>query len=195
MTDINKFTTEELMELTPKIIGKSCCFTGHRPNKLYGYDLANEKYMKLTRKIQAEIVKLIETRNVKTFISGGALGVDIIAFMIVDKLKGKYPDIKNILAIPFLNQDCKWNVKDSRRYNRAKEIADDVIYVDCLEKYSIKGLACNDYHPAKMQKRNEYMVDKVDFIIAIWDEKKKGGTWNCVKYALSQDKTMINIKP
>lgn len=34
------------------------------------------------------------------------------------------------------------------------------------------------------QKRNEYMVNNADMLLAVWDGKPKGGTFNCLKYAL-----------
>ena len=45
-----------------------------------------------------------------------------------------------------------------------------------------------------MQKRNEYMVDLADRVIAVWDGSK-GGTANCVKYAEKVGKEIIRIEP
>jgi uncharacterized phage-like protein YoqJ len=45
-----------------------------------------------------------------------------------------------------------------------------------------------------MQKRNEYMVDNSDIVIAVWDGSK-GGTYNCVKYAEKLGKKIIVINP
>lgn len=45
-----------------------------------------------------------------------------------------------------------------------------------------------------MQKRNEYMVDLADRVIAVWDGSK-GGTANCIKYAEKVGKEIIKIKP
>lgn len=45
-----------------------------------------------------------------------------------------------------------------------------------------------------MQKRNEWMVDNCDILIAVWD-KSPGGTKNCVDYAESKKKQIIYINP
>ena len=45
-----------------------------------------------------------------------------------------------------------------------------------------------------MQKRNEYMVDLTDKVIAVWDGSK-GGTGNCVRYAEKCGKEIIRILP
>lgn len=49
------------------------------------------------------------TLNCKVFISGGAQGFDQLAFKAVNNLKQKYPDIKNIVYIPFTGYDKQWN--------------------------------------------------------------------------------------
>lgn len=51
-----------------------------------------------------------------------------------------------------------------------------------------------EYAPYLMQKRNEYMVDLSDKVIAVWNGKS-GGTANCVKYAKTVDKPIMLILP
>lgn len=175
---------------------KSCCFTGHRPDKLYGYDLSNEKYKLLANKLELVIVNLIEKHNVDIFISGGALGFDTLAFSVVNRVKKRYPHIKNELAVPFENQDIKWQYQSKKTYEKIKALSDVITYVDELDEYkAVENVG--DYHPAKMQKRNQFMVDTSDFVVACWDGVKKGGTYNCVSYAKKQDniEQIICIKP
>jgi len=45
-----------------------------------------------------------------------------------------------------------------------------------------------------MQKRNQFMVDNSRVIIAYWDGSK-GGTKNCLDYALLKNKTIYQINP
>ena len=45
-----------------------------------------------------------------------------------------------------------------------------------------------------MQKRNKYMVDNSQIVIAVWNGKPSG-TANTVKYAREQGKTVIVIDP
>jgi uncharacterized phage-like protein YoqJ len=60
-------------------------------------------------------------------------------------------------------------------------------------KYYSELNGLGNYHPAKMQKRNEYMVDNSDFVIAVFDGEQKGGTFNCIKYALNQTNRNLQI--
>ena len=178
---------------------KTVCFTGHRPNKLGGYDWdspKNQQIMNRLRETILEIMNKYPNEDFK-FICGGALGVDQMAFEIVSYGIQFSNSRKYILelAIPFENQPIKWfNKTDINRYNGQKEEADIVTYVDKLDNYKIKGYAEDIYYPAKMQKRNEYMVDNSDIVIAVWDGTK-GGTYNCVQYAKKKNKEIIQINP
>lgn len=180
---------------------KTICFTGHRPNKLGGYDWNTPKNKVIIEKLRSEIISLINsTREYDfKFICGGALGIDQMAFDILEKLKYGTLHLNNLkmtleLAIPFSKQPIKWNYHDAKKYEIQKSQADIVTYVDRLEDYKIKGYDEDIYYPAKMQKRNQYMVDNSDVIIAVWDGTK-GGTANCVSYAKKLGKEIISINP
>lgn len=164
-------------------MSKTCCFTGHRPNKLKGYNPADNK--KLLWEIFKQIEDLIENKGVITFISGMALGVDIWAAKMVLRARRDYPekDIKLVCAIPCRNHSVKWNVADQKIWQRVVEAADEVFYVSEEE-----------YKPYLMQKRNIWMVDKSDYVIAVWDGSP-GGTGNCVKYAQRENKQITIVKP
>lgn len=177
-------------------------FTGHRPNKLYGYDLNNPKYkqlFKILRKLLDKIDYDNPGKRIKGIV-GGALGFDTLAYdsLYNKKISGGFPEynlLKIEMAIPFKNQDVKWNHIDKVKYSFCKERSDEITYVDRLDDYKVKGVQEDIYHGAKMQKRNEYMVDNCDVLIACWSGVKKGGTYNCVKYAIENNKRIIVINP
>ena len=155
------------------------CVTGHRPNKLYGYDLKNQRWQKLKRQFK----EILKEKGCKEAISGMALGVDTIFALAVLELKDEGDDIKLHCAIPCKNQSCKW-VKDSVN-----------LYNYILSKADVVKLVSNEeYKPYLMQKRNEYMVQRSDCVIAVWDGSKSG-TGNCVRYAEKQGREIIRIEP
>lgn len=158
-----------------------CCFTGHRPNKLKGYDAENNK--ELLWRLHAEIVNHIENKGVTTFINGVALGIDMWSAKIVLKLKEKYPYIRLVSAVPCQNHSCKWNSKDRELWQEIIDESDVVVYV-----------SDEPYAPYLMMKRNKYMVDRSQYVIAVWDGTK-GGTGNCVKYAEKINREITIIKP
>ena len=172
---------------------KSIAFTGHRPNKLYGYDLNNEGYNELRNILNTILKNEIYKYDADTFITGGALGFDTLAFYVCDNLIQDYGG-NQILAIPFEKQANAWPRESQITYKEMKKVS-TCIYVDDYKKYNVKGIKGGEYHPAKMQKRNEWMVDNCDMLIGCWDGVEKGGTWNCLKYAKKLNKEIIIIDP
>ncbi len=162
---------------------KVCCFTGHRPQKLpYGFNEEDVRCVKLKKRLRKEIVKLIKKHNVTRFISGMALGVDIYSAEIVLSLRKKYPHIILECAIPCETQCIKWSESMRDRY------------YDIISRCDEETLIQKRYTHDCMQKRNEYMIDKSDFVIAVWDGRPSG-TGNTVRYAENEGKEIIRIDP
>lgn len=169
-------------EESEKIRHKTVCFTGHRPQKLGGYDMKNPTMLKLKEKLLEVIEKLIVENESERFITGGALGADTAAFWCVHILKEKYPHINNIVAVPFENQDKKWSSEQKAWYRKMLDKADEVIKVDEKENYKDSSVPIGEYSVAKLSRRNEYMVDHSKSIVAIYDGSRSG-TSNCLYYA------------
>ena len=162
---------------------KVCAFTGHRPQNLpFGFNENDARCDRIKELLRFSIEKLITEKGVTTFISGMAIGVDTYAAEIVLEMKKKYPRIKLEAAIPCETQAVKWREKDRERY------------FGIIEQCDIETLLQTKYTADCMQKRNEYMVDKSDYIIAVWDGKPSG-TVKTVKYAERIGKTVIRISP
>lgn len=155
-------------------------FTGHRPNKLGGYEKAQNK--RLIWALYHTIEKQIED-GAHTFISGMALGIDTWAARCVIKLKEKYPHIKLVCAIPCANHSAKWKEPSQKEWQWICDQADKVIYV-----------SDQPYTHSCMQERNIFMVDNSDLIIAIWDGTNSG-TGNCIRYAQKHNKPIIRLDP
>lgn len=94
------------------------------------------------------------------------------------------------LGIPFIAvkpwKGHKPRVADRYDYGRALQYAAEVIDVTSHEQYP--GAWIYD-------KRNQYMVDHSDYVLGLLEDGKKGGTYNCLKYAYSQKKPMTIIDP
>ena len=160
---------------------KTCCFTGHRPQKL-GYGENSIQCDELKNKLEELIIELIEKEGITHFISGVALGVDTYAANIVLKLKSNYTMITLECAIPCETQAVKWNERDRD------------IYYDLLAKCDKETLLQQNYTSDCMQKRNEYMVANSDYVIAVWNGKPSG-TGNTVKYAMKNNKMVLLVNP
>lgn len=156
---------------------KSACFTGHRPDKLGGYD----RDAPLNRAVRDELDRVVEDlseRGVEHWCSGMAIGVDMWgAEAVLDH------GLRLVAAVPFPGQDSKWPPDTRIRYLELLGMADRVEVVE------------DEFSYAAFQRRNEWMVDHVDAVVAVWDGREDGGTWNCVEYAREQDVEIIRVDP
>ena len=143
--------------------------TGHRPNKLGGYTRDAR-----TRLFNTAIRSLEHLRPTK-LISGMALGWDQALARACVEL-----NIPFIAAVPFAGQETVWPAASQREYRELCEAASDFIIV-----------SPGGYSAAKMQIRNEWMVDHCDRVLALWDGSP-GGTRNCVDYAKTVNKPISN---
>lgn len=84
-------------------------------------------------------------------------------------------------AIPFKGH--KPRKADEELYQRVLDRSSQVVYVSDAETYP---------GPWVYQKRNEWMVDHADRVVAYWDGTA-GGTANCVKYAKKKGVPVRNI--
>lgn len=144
--------------------------TGHRPNKLGGYTKAVEE-----KQIRIADRWLWENQPEK-IISGMALGWDqALARAAVNR------NIPVIAALPFHNHHIIWPHWQIEKYTE--------LLAQCSE---VKTICDGGYEPVKMQRRNEWMVDNSDMVLALWDGST-GGTNNCVQYAIKQQKKYVNL--
>lgn len=136
--------------------------TGHRPEKIGGYDFYAPQRAWVRAQIKRALIDLKTTRG----ISGMALGVDQdFAYVCIELA------IPFTAAIPFVGQEDAWPPHAQEWYEWLLIRAADVVVV-----------SPGEYTAAKMQVRNEWMVDNCDVLLAVWDGSK-GGTGNCVNYA------------
>ena len=162
---------------------KTCAFTGHRPQNLpFGFNEEDERCINVKKVLREQIINLIENEGITHFISGMAIGVDMYAAEIVLGLKASYLGITLESAIPCESQSAKWS-----------EVLRDR-YFDIASKCDKETLIQTHYSPDCMDKRNRYMVDHADVLIAVWDGSPSG-TGKTVRYAHQQGKPVIIINP
>lgn len=146
--------------------------TGHRPDKLDGYGReAHEKLVAIACAGLGDIVG-----DVTRVISGGALGWDQALAEAALRL-----NLPLTLALPFSGFWSKWPKSSQDYLELLVSRADEVVYV-CEGGYA----------PWKMQERNKWMVDNCDTVLALWNGTD-GGTHNCIKYANSIGRQIVNV--
>lgn len=142
------------------------CFTGHR--NLHATAVTPSR---LKQAFYDESEKLI-LAGARHFISGMALGADICAALAVLELRVKYPEITLECALPCETQAEKWS-------ERTRDL-----YYSIIEYCDKETLVSKRYSSDCMKKRNRYMVDRSDCVLAFWNGSRSG-TGSTVAYALA----------
>ena len=140
--------------------------TGHRPE-----DAEAENVVRLKARVK------LRYSPADCFISGMAAGFDLWA---ADEaiLLG----MEVIAAVPWRGHEPRKGDEDL--YNRVLGHASRVVYVTDTEEFP---------GPKAYHKRNHWMVDNADAVLAYLNpEKESGGTYECVKYARGR-KPVANI--
>jgi len=156
--------------------------TGHRPNKIGGYK-QNPVATYIYRWLGIQLIKQLNEHEKIECISGMALGVDIIFATIVKLLKEKHPDkISLIAALPYENHGSNWPILSQEYHKTILESCNEAIVV------------CRGSHANfKLLQRDEWMVNRANLVLAVWNGDCSGGTYHTIKYAQAKNKEIIYI--
>lgn len=145
---------------------KTCCVTGHR-------DIPEQKKETITQLLRQEILKAIAD-GYTHFISGFATGADLMFADIVVQLKAVYP-ITLEAAIPYPGR-MKTPDKTFQRLIR------------CCDTVKIHS---DRYFKGCYTRRNRYMVDQSQRILAVYDGRTTGGTASTLRYAAGKEVRVV----
>jgi len=154
---------------------KACCVTGHRD---IPYSQIERVYAALQREVESAIAD-----GYTDFISGFARGIDQYFAGIVAQYKANNPAIRLIAAIPFRK--------------REEELMSLVHTKSLLNMCDEIHVLQEEYHLSAYFRRNRFMVEHSDRVIAVYDGRTKGGTAATVQYAnkLKKDVRTILMEP
>lgn len=118
-------------------------------------------------------------RSPRRVISGMQLGWDLAIAEAACSL-----DIPYIAAIPFEAHVLHWSQDDIRHYSRLVDQASEVVFVTPGDWTVVPRVA--------YQRRNEWIVNNCDRLIALWDGTASG-TKNCIDYAIKIGRPWENV--
>lgn len=157
--------------------GTTCCFTGHRPDKLpWGTDESAPECQTAKEQI-AQALERAYGAGFRHFISGMARGGDLYFAEAVLALRERHPDVTLEGARPCPTQADRWPAGERRRYWAI------------LDRCDYETLVQQHYDRNCMMRRNRYMVDRSARIIALYDGNPQGGTFQTLAYAMKQGLT------
>ena len=160
---------------------KTCCFTGHRADKLpWGGNDRDPACLRLKAAI-ADVLASLYAAGCRHFICGMATGADMYFGESVVALRDEHPDVTLEAAIPHAGQEARWNDYWKGRYFRLAEECDTLTVLH------------KSYTPECMMDRNRYMVDHSHYLIAVYNGAP-GGTRSTMLYAMRQGLEIIELE-
>lgn len=136
--------------------------TGHRPSKLGGWDPLHPVVIRVKQTLRLALIDTWPT----ALVTGMALGVDTWAAQEALEL-----GIPFIAALPCDGMELTWPLPSQERFRGLLTKAQKAVVV-----------SPGPFKPWKMQKRNEWVVDNCELLLAVHDGSS-GGTFNCLQYA------------
>lgn len=147
--------------------------TGHRPNKLGGYD-----WPERDRALRQLAAKHLDHYRPEKIMIGMAIGWDFaVAEACLDL------DIPYLAVVPFLGQEAAWPDPSRRKYQTLLAKAAEV-----------KVVFPGSFEPHKFMGRNLWMMQRVTGqVFALWDKHRNSGTWNAIRNASRLKRPIINV--
>lgn len=161
---------------------QTCCFTGHRPEKLpWGTNEADDRCRILKSKLR-EAIHLAYDMGLRHFICGMARGCDLYFAEEVLALQARGAEITLEAAIPYPAQAAHWSEPDRSRWQAVVDACD------------LETVVQSHYSRSCMLRRDKYMVDHSALLIAVFSGER-GGTSYTIDYAIKQRLSIIDIPP
>ena len=152
----------------------TCCFTGHRPDKLpWGNREDDPRCIRAKEQI-AQALERAYAAGFRHFMCGMAKGGDLYFAQAVLELREQRPDVTLEGVRPCENQADSWTAEEKRQYWAI------------LDQCDYETLVQHHYDRFCMMRRNRYMVDRSARIIALYNGEPKGGTAQTPAYALQK---------
>ena len=151
----------------------TCCFTGHRPDKLpWRDDEKDPRCVALKERLTAAVEEAYD-KGMRHFICGMARGADFYFCEAVLSLRERRPGVTVEAALPCEEQAARWKERDRNRY------------FSLVAQCDYETMVQHHYDKGCMLRRDRYMVDRSSMIIAVYGGVL-GGTMYTLSYAMKK---------
>ena len=160
----------------------TCCFTGHRPDKLPWGDREQDPRCVALKRRLAVALRQTYDRGYRHFICGMAQGGDLYFAEAVLALRARQPDLTLEAALPCVSQADAWPKWLQDRYRAI------------LRQCDAETLIQEQYTPGCMHRRDQYMIQRSSLLIALY-AGTPGGTAFTIREGLNAGLEILQIQP
>jgi len=158
--------------------------TGHRPDKLAGYDLTAPFYTALRDWLVHIITTGLDRHPHLTLHSGLALGADTVWSEAILQMRRAHPErIEFVAEVPVMTQSSRWPADRDKAFWETQVTNADLV-----------NIYAESYSPMAMQLRNEGMIGAAQLVLAVWDGTS-GGTGHAVRFAEQRGTPVFRMTP
>lgn len=159
---------------------QTCCFTGHRPEKLpWRYDEDDPRCVELKGRLAAALEEAYG-KGKRHFICGMAQGADFYFCEAALALREKHPGVTVEAALPCEEQAARWRERDRDRY------------FSLIRACDFETMVQHHYDRGCMLRRDRYMVDRSSLLIAVFGGML-GGTMYTLSYAMKHGLEIVTL--
>ena len=163
--------------MTPEI---TCCFTGHRPQRLpWGDNEADLRCQAVKARLTRAVAEAYD-RGYRHFLCGMAQGADLYFCQAVLHLKAQHPGVTLEAAIPYEGQADHWPPADRLRRQHL------------LNQCDLETVVQHHYTKGCMLRRNRAMADAAALLVTVYDGGP-GGTEATIRYARQKGKQILPL--
>lgn len=129
-----------------------------------------------------ELLHLLYARGMRRFLCGMAWGFDLAAGAEVARLKRRNEDVVLVAVEPYANFRDRFRGEDAKAYDELLAVADERVVV-------------GEEDAAAYMRRNDFLVQQAQVVVAWWDNLPHGGTAYTVKRARRCGREVVNLYP
>lgn len=142
---------------------KVLAVSGYKAFELGIFQKDHPSVIYIKKAIKKELIRNLED-GLEWVLISGQIGVELWAAEVVFELQTDFPDLKLAVITPFLGQESNWNEKNKEWYESVLSQAD---FIDSVTN---KGYE----KPWQFRLKNQFMIDKSDALILVYDQEKDG---------------------
>ena len=158
----------------------TCCFTGHRPEKLpWREDEGDPRCLELKARLAGAVEAAYE-KGMRHFLCGMARGADFYCCEAALALRERRPGVTVEAVIPCEEQAARWRERDRERW------------FSLVERCDNETMLQHHYDRGCMLRRNRYLVDHSGMLIAVYDGML-GGTMYTISYAMKRGLDVVTL--